>query len=311
MYYVGIDVGGMSVKCGFVDPTGKIVAKGRIITDLSLGQDKLVSDIANLIKDTAEGHGIKKSEYKTVGIGVPGIVDVKSREVKYSCNIFKEVFPIGKMLEDKIGLKVRVANDADCAAYGECLFGAGKGANDVILITLGTGVGTGIVTGGKPFAGGSGMGGEGGHTFVGGKTKCSCGRTGCFETEVSATAIIRKTEEAISLNPNGVLASIKAENGKVDGRTLFEGMKREDEISKAVFSEFCNMLGAGVVNFANVFRPDMILIGGGISAEGKTITDPVQKYVDEYIYGGTSFARTIIGTATLGNDAGIIGAAFL
>ncbi|MBR7110641.1 MAG: ROK family protein [Clostridia bacterium] len=311
MYYVGIDVGGMSVKCGFVAPTGKIVAKSTIVTDLSLGQEKLVSDIAEMIANTAKNAGIKKSEYKTVGVGIPGTVDVKSREVKYSCNLFKEVFPIGKMLEEKTGLKVRVANDADCAAYGECLFGAGSGKEDLILVTLGTGVGTGIVTGGKPFAGGRGMGGEGGHVYVGGKVKCSCGRIGCFETEVSATALIRKTEEAIKIDENGILAQVKEKNGKVDGRTLFEGMKMGDEVAKAVFSEFCKMLGEGLVNFANVFRPEMILIGGGISAEGKILTDPVQEYVDKYIYGGTSVARTVIGTATLGNDAGIIGAAFL
>ena len=164
MYYVGIDVGGMSVKCGFVDHTGNIIAKGRIITDLSLGQDKIVTDIAEMVKSIATNAGIKDSEYKTIGIGVPGIVDVKSKEVKYSCNIFKEVFPIGKMLEEKTGKQIQVANDADCAAYGESLFGAGKGSKDIILVTLGTGVGTGIVTGGKPFAGGRGMGGEGGQT---------------------------------------------------------------------------------------------------------------------------------------------------
>lgn len=311
MYYIGIDVGGMSVKCGIVDVNGIILAKESILTDLSLGQQKLVDDIAELIEKTIIKANVSKKEVRTVGIGVPGIVDVKSREVKYSCNLFKENFPLGKMLEEKTGYEIKVANDADCAAYGECLFGAGSGALDLILVTLGTGVGTGIVTGGKPFAGGRGMGGEGGHMCIGGKVQCSCGRVGCFETEVSATALIRKVEEAIKLDPNGVLAEIKKERGKVDGRTLFEGLKRGDEVSEKVYEDYCRALGYGLVNFANIFRPEMILIGGGISAEGEKLTIPVQRYVDEHIYGGTEVSRTVISVATLGNDAGIIGAAFL
>ena len=311
MYYVGIDVGGMSVKCGIVNCDGTILAQKRIPTELTNGQNKFASDIAMLVKDTAKEANVNLDEIKSVGVGVPGIVDVVSGEVKYSCNLFKEVFPLKSLLEERLNIPVKIANDADVAAYGECLFGAGKGARDIILVTLGTGVGTGIITEGKPFAGGRGMGGEGGHVFVGGKTPCSCGRVGCFETEVSASALIRKTENAIQENPTGVLAQIKAERGKVDGRTLFEGLKRKDEVSQKLFADFCEMLGAGLVNFANVFRPEIILIGGGISAEGELITEPVQKYVDTFIYGGTKFARSLVKCATLGNDAGIIGAAFL
>ncbi len=311
MYYIGVDVGGTSVKCGLVNADGVIIAKKSAPTDLALGQEKFVDDISALISEVIHLAKVDSFEIKSIGVGVPGIVDCVAGEVKYSCNLFKEGFPLRAMLEKRVNLPVKVANDADCAAYGESLFGAGKGAKDLILITLGTGVGTGIVTGGKPFAGGRGMGGEGGHISVGGKVKCSCGRIGCLETEVSATALIRKTEEAISLNPTSALCEIKRESKKVDGRTLFEGLKRGDETARKVYHEFCEMLGLGVVNFANVFRPEIVLLGGGISAEGDKLTAPVQEYVDKYIYGGISFARTLVKCATLGNDAGIIGAAFL
>ncbi len=311
MYYVGIDIGGMSVKCGLVNCDGVILAEKRITTELSRGQVQFAKDIADLVKEVAKEGNVDFSQIKSVGVGVPGIVDVLTGEVKYSCNLFKEGFPLKALLEERLSIPVKVANDADTAAYGECLFGAGKGARDLVLVTLGTGVGTGIVSEGKPFAGGRGMGGEGGHVYVGGNTLCSCGRVGCFETEVSASALIRKTEKAIQENPTSALAQIKAESGKVDGRTLFEGLKRKDETAQKLFVEFCERLGSGLVNFANVFRPEIILIGGGISAEGELITEPVQKYVDSFIYGGVKVARTIVKCATLGNKAGIIGAAFL
>lgn len=309
MYYLGVDIGGMSIKCGLVGEDGQIVFSKSVVTPLTGARD-IAKATALLVQDVLSENNLKKTDVPGIGVGVPGIVDLSTQEVKYSCNLFKENAPLGRMLEEESGMRVKIANDADCAAYGECLFGAGKGASDVVMVTLGTGVGGGVVANGKPFAGGRGLGGEIGHMGIGGKDLCACGRRGCMEAEVSATALIRRTKEAISKNPDSTLAKI-AKGKEVDGRTLFYTLDENCEVAKTVFDAFLDDLGYGLVNLANIFRPQMILIGGGISAQGERLTAPLQEYVDKYIYGGTSFARTIVKSAELGNPAGIIGAAFL
>ena len=310
MFYIGVDIGGMSIKCGLVNDLGEIVYSSSVVTPLSGARD-IAKATAVLVEDVLAKNGLKKSDVLGIGVGVPGIVDITTQEVKYSCNLFKENAPLGKMLEEESGMKVRIANDADCAAYGECLFGAGKGMRDLILVTLGTGVGGGTVADGKPFAGGKGLGGEIGHMGIGGKHLCGCGRYGCMEAEVSASALIKRVEENIARYPRSKLAKVKEREGKVDGRTLFYALDEGCKVAKGLLDEFLSDLGYGLVNLANIFRPQMILIGGGISAEGEKLTKPLQKYVDDNIYGGTGFARTLVACATLGNKAGIIGAANL
>ena len=310
MKYIGVDIGGMSIKCGLVDEEGKIVFSKTVVTPLTGAKDIAVAT-AVLVKEVLQENSLTLSDVPGVGVGVPGIVDVTTQEVKYSCNLFKENAPLGKMLEEELGVKVKIANDADCAAYGESLFGAGKGAKDIIMVTLGTGVGGGTIADGKPFSGGKGLGGEIGHMGIGGPSRCACGRYGCMEAEVSASALIRRTKERIEKYPNSTLAEVYKEQGKVDGRTLFFALDKGCEVAKKLFDEYLADLGYGLVNLANIFRPQIILLGGGISAEGERLTVPLQKYVDDNVYGGTSFARTLIKRAELGNPAGIIGAAYL
>lgn len=310
MFYIGVDIGGMSIKCGLVDENGTIVFSESVVTPLTGAKDIAVAT-AKLVESVLDKNGLAKSDVPGIGVGVPGIVDVTTQEVKYSCNLFKENAPLGRYLEEASGMRVKIINDADSAAYGECLYGAGKGMSDVILVTLGTGVGGGIVADGKPFAGGKGLGGEIGHMGIGGKHLCGCGRYGCMEAEVSASALIKRVEEKIQRYPRSRLAKVKEREGVVDGRTLFYALDEGCKVAKNLLDEFLGDLGYGLVNLANIFRPQMILIGGGISAEGDKLTIPLQKYVDENIYGGVDFARTVVACATLGNKAGIIGAANL
>lgn len=310
MFYIGVDIGGMSIKCGLVNECGEIVFSKSVVTPLTGAKD-IAKATVSLVENVLAENGLKKSDVPGIGVGVPGIVDITTQEVKYSCNLFKENAPLGAYLTEFSGMKTYIANDADCAAYGESLFGAGKGMRDLILVTLGTGVGGGVIADGKPFAGGKGLGGEIGHMGIGGKHLCGCGRYGCMEAEVSASALIKRVEEKIKRYPKSRLAKVKEREGVVDGRTLFYALDDGCKVAKTLLDEFLTDLGYGLVNLANIFRPQMILIGGGISAEGDKLTEPLQKYVDENIYGGTDFARTVIKCATLGNKAGIIGAANL
>ena len=307
MYYIGVDIGGMSIKCGLVDEDGKILNRSRIVTPIgsvSALTDAVCTVIGEVIKD------IDKSDVAGVGVGVPGVVD-NLGNVKFASNLVQEAFPFGEMLRKRLDMKVMLANDADCAALGEAQVGSAKGVQDVVMVTIGTGVGGGIIAGGKLFSGGSGMGGEIGHVSAGGSQPCTCGRRGCLETVVSATALIRRTNEYIEKYPDSILKRIKEEDGKTTGMTIFKAMDRGCEVAKKLYGEYLFDLGEGLVNLANVFRPKVMLIGGGISAEGDKLTKPLQEHVDKYVYGGEKVGLVEIKCATLGNDAGIIGSAFL
>lgn len=309
MYYIGVDIGGMSIKCGLVQDDGNIIKRAKIATPLN-DTVGLLNAVTSVISKVLSMANMSLNDVAGVGVGVPGVVDCEG-EVKFASNLTSESFPFGKMLKDKLGTKVVLANDADCAVLGEFEVGSVKGISDVVMVTIGTGIGGGIIMGGKLFSGGSGMGGEIGHISTGGNQLCTCGRRGCLETEVSATALIRRTEEYIENYPDSELKKIKTEDGETTGMTVFKAMARGDELAKKLYKEFIFDLGEGLVSLANVFRPRVILIGGGISAEGEKITKPLQEHVDKYVYGGEKVGRVEIRCATLGNDAGIIGSAFL
>lgn len=307
MYYIGVDIGGMSIKCGLVDDGGNILNRARIVTPLG-DVEALAEAVCTVVKEVSEK--VRPDEIVGVGIGVPGVVD-STGDVKFASNLVREAFPFGDILTDKLNMKVVLANDADCAALGEVEVGSAKGISDVVMVTIGTGVGGGIIAGGKLFSGASGLGGEIGHISAGGSEPCTCGRRGCLETVVSATALMRRTDEYIKRYPDSELGKIKAEDGKTTGMTVFKAMDRGDEVAKKLYAEYLFDLGEGLVNLANIFRPKVILIGGGISAEGDKLTKPLQAHMDKYVYGGDRVSRVEIRCASLGNDAGIIGAAFL
>ncbi len=307
-FYLGIDVGGTAVKGGLVTDDGDILVKSSVDTQSNLGTEKVISNIIDLCKSLVENSNIEMSEIAGIGMGIPGAIDSKNGIVTYSNNLHWEDVHMKEALEQQLGIEVKMTNDANAAALGEALFGAGNTHNDSVLVTLGTGVGSGIIIDGKLFEGGYSVGAEIGHTVVkrGGEL-CTCGRKGCFEVYSSATGLIRETKFAMRENSDSKMwETVNGDIDKVDGRTAFLNAK-VDKSAKAVVDEYIDTLADGLANIANIFRPGIILLGGGISKEGTNLTDPLQELLNERIFGGSANAPVKVAVASLGNDAGTLG----
>ena len=316
MYLIGIDVGGMSIKGGIVDSdNGKILVQYAIPTTTKYTKEYSISeDIAKVIDYILNEANMKIDDIVGIGIGQPGSIDSERGVIRYSNNIALENVPVVDELHKKYNLPIYISNDANCAALGEYVFGAGRGYKDIVFITLGTGVGSGIIIDGKLFEGRAGAGAEAGHmVIVVDGEKCNCGSRGCWETYASATALIRQTKAAMELpeNKDSLMHQIAAEEGKVSGKTAFVAAKKGDKGGQAVVDQYIRYIGVGLVNMANIFRPDAILIGGGISKEKEYLTNPLQKMMDTEAFGGKFNPRVVVKTASLQNDAGILGAAAL
>lgn len=311
-YYLGIDIGGMSVKAGIITDDGKMVAKKTVETSAKGRTDDFIADMAKLAEEVTAEAGLCKSQISGVGMGVPGTVNTDTGVVTYACNIGFRNTPLAERFKELFGVSPKLANDADAAALGEVKFGAGNNANDALMITLGTGVGTGIIINGKIFSGRHGMGGESGHTVivVDGEL-CGCGRRGCFEAYASATALIRQTEKAAEKYPDSEIAAIIARDGKVSGTTAFRAYKAGDAAGKEVVENYVKYIGEGTANLVNIFRPEIILVGGGVSNEGEYFIEMIENYVNANTYGRELNSEITVRKAALGNDAGIFGAAAL
>lgn len=306
-YYAGIDIGGTFVKCGIVSSDGEILVKGKIPTGKDRPYQEIAKDIAEFVKDLEKQVGV---ETRAVGIGCPGSIDSANGVIVYSNNIAWENVPLGKELEKLLQKPTFITNDANAAALGESFIGAGKNYSSSILITLGTGVGGGIVLDNKLFEGNCSAGAEIGHHVIrkNGR-KCTCGRKGCFEAYASATAIMDQGRKAMRKNPNS--AMWKACNGDIkalDGKIIFDCAQAGDTSAQKVVDDYIDYLAEGIANLANIFRPEAVLLGGGVSAQGDALIIPTQKEVDARLYGGTSYAPVKVAVATLGNDAGLCGA---
>ncbi len=312
MLYLGIDVGGMSIKGAVVDDKGNILTKETIPTKPERDYKEIIGDIAALCKSLIISKGIRENEVAGIGIGIPGTIDTQQGTIVYANNInFKNV-PIVKELTKYFTCPIFIGNDANVAAFGELKFGSGKGASDLILITLGTGIGTGIIVDNKIILGRGGAGGEGGHIgFKYNGTKCSCGKRGCWEAYASASALIKMTKDAISRDPQGLMAQIAQKEGKVSGKTAFIAAKEGDEKAKRIVNKYIGLVSEGIISLVNIFRPDVILIGGGISNEGDYLMSRIEKRVNRLSYGGKINPPMSIKKASLMNDAGILGAAAL
>ncbi len=312
MYFIGVDIGGMSVKAGLVDEKGNILLKDTAVTRARASAEEIVADIAALVRKVAEAGGVGLSELGGIGVGSPGSVDDAAGVIRYSCNINFERTPIVALLGDALGVKnVKVSNDANCAALGETMFGAGRGAKNSVTVTLGTGVGTGIVVDGRLLTGNRSAGAEGGHVIIkAGGEKCGCGKRGCFEAYASATALMSRTARAVERHPESLLAQVAKERG-IDGKTAFIAAKQGDKTAKRVINDYIRYVGIGLVGFANVFYPEVFIIGGGISKEGDALILPLKEFVKKNAYGAEFNPPIDVVAATLGNDAGIIGAAAL
>ena len=318
MYTVGIDLGGTNIAAGICDENLNIVVKGSVPTMASRDPELIVKDMSALVDSLTQNANIKASEISYVGIAAPGSVNPDTGVIAYSNNIRMENFPIVDIFKKYSEIKtVFVENDANAAALGETLAGAAKGAGVSVMITLGTGVGGGVVINGKIYAGGLNHSGtELGHTvLVSGGRQCTCGRRGCWEAYSSATALSKMTKEKIvELELKGVsslMHSQQREDGSVSARVAFSAMKQGDPYAKEVCDEYIRYLAEGITNMINIFQPHILCIGGGVCNEKEYLTVPLIEIVERDQYTRTHKTKTKIVTATLGNDAGIIGAACL
>lgn len=311
MKYIGIDLGGTNIKAGIVDDDGTILFKDSIKTDAHRPQDEIIRDMGKLCVDICEKAGIPHEEIESIGVGSPGSCDAENGVLVYANNINFSMAPIRAGIQKVIDKPVYLSNDANCAAVGEYMMNEEKTQN-FVAITLGTGIGGGVIVNGKLYIGMNGAGAELGHiTLVKDGEPCTCGRNGCWEAYGSVTALIRITKEAIEKNPTSRLAEIAEEHGKVSGRTAFLAAREGDKVGQAMVDEWIENVADGVTSIVNVFQPEVLVIGGAICKEGDFLLNPIIKYVEKYRYSRPPLAQTVVKIAKLGNDAGLIGAAFL
>ena len=314
MYTIGIDLGGTNIAAGLVDESYKIVRKASVETKAKREADEIVKDMAALCKRLCDEQGISVDEIENVGIATPGTADRNNGVVNYANNLPFLYYPIADKLKQFFPVKsVTIANDADAAAYGEVVAGAGKGVKDFIMVTLGTGVGGGIVVNGQLYSGSTFAGGELGHmVIVHDGVQCSCGRKGCWEAYSSATALIRMTKEKMQACPDSAMwAYVDGDLDKVNGRTAFDCMRKGDAAAKEVVDTYISYLATGTANILNIFQPSVMAFGGGVANEKDNLIVPLNELVSKEIYCRKEEDRTKLKSAVLGNDAGIIGAAAL
>lgn len=314
MMQIGIDLGGTNVAMGIVTQEGKILAKASIPTQVELGVDSILSRMAEGVKTLVSESNVSWEDISHVGIGSPGAVNSAKGWVRSACNLGFENLMLADRMSALLCKPVHVENDANCAAFAEAKVGAGEGCLDCLTVTLGTGIGGGIVINSKLYRGFNGFGGEFGHTIICHDGEpCACGKRGCFETYASATALIRETKRAAEQNPHSLLNTLAQRDGAFSGKTVFDGAAQGDETAKAVLDRYIEMLSVGIVNLIKIFQPERVIIGGGISHAGEALLTPLEKAVTSLAYRKTvpDGDRTRLCLAKLGNDAGIIGAALL
>ena len=307
--YIGIDVGGTNLKAGLVDQSGTILAVERTPLDFR-GPESFADTLASLAKAVMASGGAAAQDVEYVGIGIPGAV--AGGDILYTANIPMKNVPLEKLFRQHLDLPVLLGNDADCAAVGEWSCGAGRGTKHFVVITLGTGVGGGMILNGKLYSG-CGAGGEVGHIVVQKDgVPCNCGRRGCWEAYASATGLIRETTEAMKAHPESLLHQVAAQNGAVDGRTSFQAAEQGDETALAVCRSYAEYLASGLTDLVNILHPEAVALGGGVAAAPEyLLLDPVREIVARECYARHVGQVPHIVRAELGNDAGIIGAAML
>ncbi len=304
--YLGLDVGGTFIKGIIIDEKGKAYADGNIPTDVA----DIAGSVAELAERLVRGAGAVFSDIKCAGVCCPGTINGDDGSVIFAGNLNLKNYPLKKLVGEKLNIPVKVCNDANAAALGEAKFGAGKGYSDSVTITLGTGVGGGIVIDGKLYEGYKSAGAEIGHMVIErGGDMCTCGRRGCFEAYCSANALTAATKAAMEDDTASEMwkgYSMKT----ADARTAFEYMDC-DRSARRVVEKYLANLACGITNICNVFRPQAVIIGGGLSAQGSRLTKPLQELVNKEIFGGAEFAPVKIVCAKLGAMAGAYGAAAL
>ncbi len=313
MYYLGIDIGGTNLSVGVVDENYKVIGRGSRRSHVPRPIDEFCDDIAAAALDAIADAGLTLSDFETCGIGCPGVINSKTGMVEYSNNLHYSNIPLSQMISERLsGLKTYIDNDANAAALGEVLAGAAKGAGSALVITIGTGIGGGIIVDNKIYSGCNGVAGEIGHTLlVKNGNLCTCGRRGCFETYASAIALKKQTAQAMRDNPDSLMWTLVDAPEKVSGRTPFEAMRMGDATATAVVEQYFDYLADGITDIINILQPEVVCLGGGISKEGDALLEPLDKLIAERRFCRGNVPQPKLVCALLANDAGIIGAALI
>ena len=311
MIAIGIDIGGMSIKGAAVDSNGRVYEKFSMPFIKGEPGEVTIRKLAEIVKEYIAAHGLE-NKIAGIGIGSPGSLDVKNGIVNYANNLGWNELPVADLMHEVLPYPVRLTNDANAASLGEAKYGAGKSYETIIMLTLGTGVGGGIIINGKLYEGNEGKGAELGHTvIVMDGEPCTCGRKGCLEAYASASALIRETKKAMRSNKRSLMWKISPEIDMVDGKVPFEAAKKGDSTANKVLDNYVKALGEGILNYCNIFRPNVIVLSGGVANAGAFLFDKLNKYIEERDYGYKSTPAVKIVPAELGYDSGKIGAAAL
>ena len=310
MIAIGIDVGGTSIKGAFINEKGEILDRFSMKVDKNLPAKETIGQLCELVNE-----GVKKNNFEVegIGVGIPGTLDMDKGIVISSPNLPTwSNFSFGQFMEEKTGLPVIINNDANVAALGEAKFGSGSKYQNIIMITLGTGVGGGIIIDGKLFDGNKHQGAELGHSMlVLNGRQCGCGRRGCLETYASATGLILSTKEAMEEHKESLLWEVEKELGGVDARNAFTAAKRGDLVALNVVNQYVMYLSEGLIDYCNIFRPEAIVLSGGVANEGEYLFSKVREYLKEHTYGMRGSPKVEVLPSELGYDSGKIGAACL
>lgn len=317
MYRIGIDLGGTNIAAGLVGEDYEIIAKASLPTRPERAPEMIVDDMAALCRSVLTEANVDISKVEMVGVATPGIANSRAGVVEYANNLPFRSFPIAELLRGKLDVRaVRIENDANAAAWGEAVAGAARGTSNSVMITLGTGVGGGVIIDNKIYTGFNFAGAELGHIVIEYRGHpCTCGRRGCWESYSSATAMIRMTNQKLAecerVGRKTLMSELVEKRGRVTGRTACDAARLGDVAGREVYDEYIGYLVAGLTNVVNIFQPEVISLGGGISNEGQSLIDDLLPGIREEQYGGSIGALTDIRIAKLKNDAGIIGSALL
>lgn len=312
-HYIGIDLGGTNIVSGVVDESYQILSTASTPTNLPRDAREIVKDMVMVTKEAIKKAGLTIEDITSIGIGVPGTANKESGLVEYANNLDFYNEPLLELMKEHFDKPIYFDNDANVAAYGEYLAGSGRGTKSLVMVTLGTGVGGGIVLNDRIYTGSNYAGGELGHISIkfDGK-ECNCGRKGCFEVYGSATALIEMTRDAMEKDPDSKMWDLcNGEKDKVEGKTVFDAINLSDGTAKEVLDNYIYYLSVGITDIINIFQPEVLCIGGGISKAGDMFLNPLKELIDKQVYTRNSANQTKIMIATLHNDAGIIGAAML
>lgn len=310
---IGVDLGGTNIAAGIVNENGEIIYKKSTPTNLPQPEEVIENKIAELCRQLCKDKNLVLGKDITfVGVGTPGGVNSNTGVVSFNANFGYSNWHLKEKLEAALGVQVGVENDANTAIVAEVVAGCAKGCSDAVILTLGTGVGAGVVIGGKVFSGFNQSGTEIGHMVIdAGGRPCNCGRRGCFEKYAAATALVYDTKIAMQNNPDSLLWKVCPDIDRVNAKTAFDARDMGDETARKVVDKYMEYLACGIINVINIFQPEVLCLGGGVSNQKESLLEPLKAYIDREDYARNLSDRTKLKIATFRNDAGIIGAALI